>query len=180
MPKRPKLDGTAFMDAADSGEVSDPDEQIICTTYIDVEVPPAAPTAVSSGSRRSRTAKRPSCTFKRSSEVLRFSAVIPLEDLIDLLAEKLQCEPNSIKRPNLMWKFETPANSTPKPFGTKDGMAALQGELRRTAGKKAVVLLTGPVKKKRVDEDEGVKSDDDYSEAADAQKVRCTVNSLII
>ena len=166
--KRSKYDDTAREEVTESSEGTDPDEQIICTAYIDIEVATRPSLPNPPGRRSSRAAKTPATTYKRSPQVLRFSALITLDDLISLLAEKLDCEPNSVQRANLMWRFETPANATPKPFGTQDGMVALQEELRRTAGKKSVIFLTAPVKKKRRNEldDGGGPSEDEYDETA--------------
>ena len=100
-----------------------------------------------------------------------------------MLAEKLDCELGSIRRAELKWRFETPANAMPKPFGSQDGMIALQEELRRTAGKKAVIFLTAPVRKKQRNEQEdaGGPSDEEYEEADGvSEKVRYQITTALL
>ena len=172
--KRSKLDGTRTLPANDDSDNSDPDDRIICTAYIDAEA--KAPSVKSFSRRPSQTAKPVGPPFERTPAVLQFAATTSLDDLISQVEDKLKVEPFSIKRSSLMWRYETPAKSVPKPFGSDDGMLALQDELKRTAGKKSIIIQVGPLKKKqRVElEDDGhsAKEQEDEMEDAVGDKVR--------
>ena len=130
-------------------EEENPENEVSITAYIDIEVPAAPQIPLPANRRRSNVIKPVKPVYERRTTFM-FTAGTKLEKLVSSIATKLQCETSAIPLGKLMWRYETPANANPKPFGDADGMAALLQRIIQNNGRKPIIITMPAVQGRAV------------------------------